>query len=342
MTHSFRIGRPELAGLAQLYHEKIAPDLASQEAGRKSAVLRASILTVPIALVGIVASLWLWNNATGDGRMMGPLVTFLVLSVVWAMQLAKVHKSAKHSLVGAVTAHLGWRFSSKAQAPTHFDAYRKFKMLPAHSSSAFEDVISGDVHGSQFVMTEMHLQKRSGKRTVTVFRGFALEVDFHQSFTSTTVVLRDRKLQRRRLGDMKRVGMASPKWEKMFEAYGTDQVEARVKLDPAFMETLMRLEETVDGKKLRFAFFADRLHVICETPNRFEPGSMFKPLVDPRRMQKLIDEVEALFGVIDAVVKRPRASDQAAAQPQMPAPTYSQMSAPQYRPAPVRPLFGSG
>jgi len=40
---------------------------------------------------------------------------------------------------------------------------------------------------------------------------------------------------------MKRVGLVDPVFEKIFEAYGTDQVEARYLLTPTFMQRLVRL-----------------------------------------------------------------------------------------------------
>jgi len=129
-----------------------------------------------------------------------------------------------------------------------------------------------------------------------------MEMDFHRKFLGTTIVLRDGGLfNSKRKGEMKRIGLASPKFEKIFEAYGTDQVEGRYLLTPIFMEKLMALEESVDGKKIRFAFSDGKLHVAVEHPNRFETKSLRQPMTDASRVQRVIDELEAVLSIISAV-----------------------------------------
>ena len=73
------------------------------------------------------------------------------------------------------------------------------------------------------------------------------------------------------------------------------------------MQKLIDLERSVDGKNIRFGFIEGHLLIVVETPNRFEAGSMFKPLTAPDRTQKILDEIGAVHDVIDGVIK-PRVS----------------------------------
>ena len=101
-------------------------------------------------------------------------------------------------------------------------------------------------------------------------------------------------------------GYKIDKVEKIFEAYGTDQVEARYLLTPTFMQRLVDLEKSVDGKNIRFGFIGGQLLIAIETENRYEPGSMFKPLIETARTQKILDEIGAIYDVIDGVIERRR------------------------------------
>ena len=101
---------------------------------------------------------------------------------------------------------------------------------------------------------------------------------------------------------MKRIGLADPVFEKMFEAYGTDQVEGRVILDPAFMQRMVDLETSIDGSNIRFGFDQDKLFIAVETPDQFEAGSMLKALDRPERTQKILDEIGAVFDVVDGLL----------------------------------------
>jgi len=133
-------------------------------------------------------------------------------------------------------------------------------------------------------------------------RGQLMTLTFPRKFLGRTVVLRDKGfLQGKKKGDMKRVGLADPVFEKIFEAYSTDQVAVSV-----FMQKLVDLERSVDGKKIRFGFVDGQLLIVVETPNRFEAGSMLKPLMAPERTQKILDEIGAVYDVVDGVMSSNR------------------------------------
>ncbi|MEL6688613.1 MAG: DUF3137 domain-containing protein, partial [Pseudomonadota bacterium] len=119
-------------------------------------------------------------------------------------------------------------------------------------------------------------------------------------------VLRDKGwFNSKNRSDMKRIGLADPVFEKLFEAYGTDQVESRVILDPAFMQRMVDLEQAVQGKRMRYGFDNDRLFIAVETPDQFEVGSMLKALDRPERTQKILNEIGAVFDVVDGLLSPP-------------------------------------
>jgi len=92
----------------------------------------------------------------------------------------------------------------------------------------FEDQMSGQAHGAEFNSVEVHLERKGDKSWHTVMLGQLMTLTFPRKFLGRTVVLRDKGfLQGKKKGDMKRVGLADPVFEKIFEAYSTDQVESR-------------------------------------------------------------------------------------------------------------------
>jgi len=91
------------------------------------------------------------------------------------------------------------------------------------------------------------------------------------------------------------------------------KLTAQTKLNRAIYSTrkLIDLERSVDGKKIRFGFIDGQLLIVVETPNRFEPGSMLQPLTTPERTQKILDEVGAVYDVVDGVMKPQGRGEQA-------------------------------
>lgn len=172
-------------------------------------------------------------------------------------------------------------------------------------TASIEDQISGHVHGADFSSVEVKLTKKSGKNTITDFHGQLMSLTFPRKFLGRTIVLRDKGwLQGKKKGDMKRVGLVDPVFEDLFEAYSTDQVEARYLLDPVFMQKLIDLEKSVDGRNIRFGFSDSQLFIAVETENRFEAGSMKRSLMAPSRTQKILNEIRAIFHVVDGVMDR--------------------------------------
>jgi hypothetical protein len=132
-------------------------------------------------------------------------------------------------------------------------------------------------------------------------------VHFPKRFEGVTQVFRDAgffnalvKLGQRR----ERVRLEDPKFEKAFEVYGSDQVEARFILTPDFMERLLVLEEAFAGKQLRCAFSGGEMFLAVAGKNLFEPGSMHRPMNDLTRVREILQDFAAMFLLIDAVKRQ--------------------------------------
>ena len=147
----------------------------------------------------------------------------------------------------------------------------------------------------------------------TVFRGQIIRLAFPRKFLGVTIVRRDMGIfnmfgeDKKR--NLERVGLEDPKFEKVFEVYGTDQVEARYLVHPVLMERLMTLETGLKGERLRCGFEEGDLLIAVEGGDRFEIGDLFKPLADPKRARKIVDDLAKVMQVMNAVLtaqaKRP-------------------------------------
>ncbi len=172
-------------------------------------------------------------------------------------------------------------------------------------SASYEDRITGLAHGVAFSSYDVKLSKNSGKNKLIAFQGQLISMTFHRKFLGRTVVLRDGgRRQKKKMHGMNRVGLVDPVFEDIFEAYGTDQVEARYLLDPAFMQKLINLEKSVFGNNIRFGFMNSQLLIAVETQDRFEAGEMSYSLMDPNRTQRLLNEIGAIYDIVDGVIDR--------------------------------------
>jgi len=301
---------PEFKGFSEYYHANILPELERGEVQRIEAVKKTKKAWVILGLIGVVAVISI--------LLLGlkfPFAIFAIgLSIAAGVGLsayffAGIKNQTKEVLMGGICKFLGWDFTEIVETVSNIDSFINLGLLPIFCDRhEFEDRVSGSAYGADFELHEAHFLKRkktkNGHRWVTVFRGQIMALTFDKKFLGETIVLRDQGwFNSKKRGELKRVGLVDPVFEKIFEAYGTDQVEARYMLTPTFMQRLVDLEETVDGKNIQFAFTGGQLLISVETQNRYEAGSMFTPLTDTEPMQKILDEIGAIFDVIDGVMK---------------------------------------
>jgi len=302
--------RAEFKGFDKFHRDIIHPFLLEKEQDRLVSITKGKKYGVITAIVfSLIASVLAFK--TSNYIVSGVIIIGGILAgfaIGYAM-LAKLRGETKQFLMSNICEFLGWSFQADNFDPPNLKLYKANRLLPGWNRVSFEDQMSGTVNGAAFSFCETHLEKETrdskGNRSWhTVFRGILIDVDFPRKFLGRTVVLRDAGFFNfKRKAGMKRVGLVDSKFEKIFEAYSTDQVESRYLLTPVFMQKLVDLESSVSGKKIRFGFLENKLHIAVEAPNQFEAGSMYKPLTDTARTEKIMGEISAVLDVINGVVK---------------------------------------
>ena len=308
----FSENHPEFIGFSDHYAANIYPFLEAAENKRKSSLLKATLACVGAFLLSMLGA-FLFHKYF-NYELLKSLALGVIISIggmFWISQriLRRIKSETKGHLVGGICDFIGWHFSERVTINPDLERWTENGLLPKkYHRVKLEDQMRGDAHGTSFLAMEAHLEKevRNGnsKSWVTVFQGTLMFIEFKKKFLGKTVVRRNNILHnKKKFADMKKVGLVDPTFEKIFQAYGTDQVEARYLLTPDFMQKLVDLEKSVEGKRIRFAFIDRSLMIAVETKNRFEAGSMLKPLTSTSRAQTVLNEIGAVYDLIDGVMK---------------------------------------
>jgi hypothetical protein len=303
----------DLAGFAHVYERRIRPELRKHEAERIRAADTARKATWgggAISLAGGLGGLF----ALGSPFLAfaGVLAGFGVIAL-GRWPLDKLEAQAKGLLVRPVAENFGLEYTDKPAGQADLTDYSQLGLVPRYDRSRFEDRLAGMRNGVDFEFFEAELKRRktqtrngrTSRRYVKVFAGQCLRFDFHKAFHGKTLVTRDAGFFNRFSGKtgMQRAMLEDPEFEKTFEVFTTDQVEARFILTPDMMERLMELERVFQGKGLRCAFSGEQMLVVVEGDNLFQPGSMFTPLEDPARLRRILDDFSVMFRLIDTAAE---------------------------------------
>lgn len=294
---------------ARIYQREIRPQLQLREGERtkaadtaKKSLIGAGALAV---LGGGVGFLALNMPAIGIAALVGAAI----IGAIGYAPMQRLSGQAKSMMVVPIAQSFNCSFTDKPGRVSSIHDLRRVGLIPNYDRDHFEDMLVGTRDGVSFEFFEARLKERrttttkNGTRTtyVTVFDGQCLRFDFHKRFFGETLVTRDAGWFNSFGGrsGMDRARLEDPEFERAFEVYTTDQVEARFLLTPDMMQSLMDLERTFKGKKLRCAFSGTEMFVAVEGGNLFEPGSLFTPLDNPERIRELLMDFAAVFDIID-------------------------------------------
>lgn len=134
------------------------------------------------------------------------------------------------------------------------------------------------------------------------FQGVILTLDHHKKFSGKTIIRRDRAaLNPLRINGLKRVGFASLEFERLFEVYSNDQVEARALLTPDFMARLIDFDEDYLGRHIQCVFEADHFHVSLDIDDRFEFSGDFNSRAYTEASKRILGEIGAIFYLLEKV-----------------------------------------
>ena len=308
VTNSAAVADNPLTGDAfdRLYDDKIKAELEKREVDRKAAMQTfRAIIGAGIAVMVMESGLTFQFT---HGRTFMPDVRILVATMVGFgalsyLPLARVAARAKVGVIEALCGALGMTYSAKGQLSS-FQTFQTLRLLEHPDDSSFEDHFEGVRASCAFELCEATLTRGSGKNRTTVFRGQLFRIAFPRKFLGTTVVLRDSGWLNRFEcpPHLSKVGLEDAHFEKVFEVFGSDQVEARAILTPAFMQQLVDLETAYAGHHIRCAFTDGDLLIAIEAPNRFEIGGMFSTLVDRSRVETIARDIGAVFQLVDSFI----------------------------------------
>lgn len=178
---------------------------------------------------------------------------------------------------------------------------------PGHRDFHAEDVFEGMYRGVRLCLADICLRSYSQQKggAVTVFQGLFIELDLGKvSFTGHTAVLHNKTsfldFSHQQLAGLKRVKVPAPEFERAFDVYGTDQVEARYLLDPAMLERLLGIYKEFSGQGMAVAFYKNKIMILISTSyNPFEPDGLYTPAGCHHSILRVKREFEYVLSLID-------------------------------------------
>ena len=230
-------------------------------------------------------------------------ILFFILIFIIRGPFARYKKTVKNDVMNVfINFFEGFKYGGKGM---NIDDLRQSRLVPdfdhAYPDDCFEGVYQGvRINVSEELLTN-DVQTRQGTREVTVFRGIVVEMDMNKTFKGETIALVDSGIFNffRKFEGLENVKLEDVAFEKAFEIYSSDQVEARYLLTPALMERIFKLQKLFESKKISVGFKNQKITVAIDTQeDMFEPCSFFKTNVNKAKIDKVFEEFWTIFSMV--------------------------------------------
>lgn len=263
MTASSSVGRLSQLDKGTLAKLKAGCNYINAEVAK----VRGRILIVAsvVLLLAFVVYGLMWNQGARDPRLpFGVAIAIVIAFAVW--QHRKLSKTYKTIVVRRVVGALGQDLAYSADSRFTKQDFLAMDLFNRRAEQwRAEDEICGRKNVVSYSILEAKATRTEGsgknRRTVTIFKGVIVRLDFNKHFQGHTVVIphSEGQILGGLFGESSSRGrkeicrMDNVEFENAFSVYATDQQEARYILTPKLMDLIMGARVRInDGVRMSF------------------------------------------------------------------------------------------
>ena len=304
----------------EYYQAQIYPQLLIHEKKRLKK-LKNFIVGAMITIAWLFIHYTMIPEEILKSQILGPILHFvdILFAVVTGLPVAEYYHETKKTILQIMIKFFG-DFSYGYEKKISPEIINDSQIMASYDKINFDDCFSGMYREVPVMITEYGLYIKtivekdgySTERYIKKFNGILFYAKMNKSFKGQTIVTKDSLLLNRfrrfknrdkQTGTTKRlerVGLESPSFERKFEVYSDNQIEARYILTTVLIEHMMKLTESFPN--IKFCFKNDHILMNIEkTENMFECSSFFSTLLKYKRIEKNFNEFYELFMIIDTL-----------------------------------------
>lgn len=237
----------------------------------------------------------------------GLLSCIIILLACWPM--FSYYRKSKESLLPILASFWG-NFDYSYQKSFPEKIIQQSRIIKSYDRFLTDDCFEGIYKDVPVSVFEYELYKRgyrhyNGRTSAYYYKsaqGILFKARMNKEFQGQTIIVKDSGFfnKFKQYKNLQRVGLESPEFEKAFEVYSDNQVEARYLLTTVMLEYVMKLKTIFP--KIELSFFAEHVLINIETKkNMFECSSFFHSIINKKRIYQNFEELYLLFSIIECL-----------------------------------------
>jgi len=236
------------------------------------------------------------------------LPIIIVISIItWCyLPIWRYKGSIKKTIFPHIFSFLGDDFRYVPDPLIEIERLNPSGILPKYNEAILKDSIQGSHHNIILNIVWAYLKREHALfdyKNFTIFNGLFILLSMNKRFLGKTIVKRDRGLMNwadKPSEELEKVNLEDPRFEKDFEVYASNQIEARYLLTPSFMERLRGLSDLFGKTDIQASFYNQNLLLMIPLKKRyFSTGSIFHPATFTEEIQSILEEMNLIFKIIE-------------------------------------------
>lgn len=288
------------------YAEKLYPVLEKSDATRRHYVVFFVIL---LLLSAVVCPLFLYYMFSGHATEASNGIVLVVVGAVILLLCGPLYhcrKKVKPQIMPDFANFFG-TFSYTYEGTINDAVLRQSDLFGKYTKNIGDDYFSGVYDDVRISIAEEKLLEtgkdfRNEEINKKVFCGVCILFEMNKKFKGRTVVLKDRGAvgnSLTKIAGLQNVKLEDSEFEKYFEVYSDDQIEARYLLTTGFMERMLKLRDLYEGKSIQFSFYQNTLLLAIPTrQNMFEANSFFRTNTDKAKIDLVFEQFYTIFSIV--------------------------------------------
>ena len=287
------------------FYLKLAPELNRYEKERKKRLITAVILTfieliLLLLLIYFTITYPLHDNRLVSLEWLAVIILLSLLIFTWVFIENNFEKEIKRNIMKSVCNCIGnikWkkeRYSGKS-------LFSIANLVPEYTDAYFDDIFYGKYKDVEYEIIETTLRRnKRGKLSKTMFTGGIVKLALNKRFKGNTVICPDSFSHKSPFENLKYTELEDIVFEKKFDVFTDDEVEARYLITPAFMERLNTMKTAFSAQKVSCSFYDENLFIGLYTEaDLFSIGSLLQPINEEKQFLALFEEILSVIKLID-------------------------------------------
>ena len=286
------------------YNKKIVPVVQQFETQRKIRLVLAVFLVIILSVPGVFF-LWtaFFTGMDSDSQEGAIQIGALFLCATWlAWRSIKkgFENKIKSKIMPTVCSCFGAMRWYEGRYTDNEFMFSNSCVIPDYTSSSYDDVFEGIYKDVGIEIIEAEYDRGSGKNRRTVFNGVIVKLDMNKNFKGHTVIKPDGILHTSPKSSLKHTTLEDVVFEKKFDVFTDDEVEARYLITTAFMDRLNNMKTAFQANEISCAFYDKYLFIALSTPkDLFSLGSLTKSVNDSQQYFQMYEQMVSIVKMID-------------------------------------------